>query len=425
MPFEWNKFDTIVREQCKPELQRLYKCLNKTELPVNYKETLTEFRDRFNEFSKLLEKAFGSNLTAEHRVIVEEHFFSARDHLARLRIRHIRRSRSNDDPWNFIIPNHIGDTLDLTSRANLTDTEDTEEEQDIPKTTQASTYSNPPHSSQDEGHDERMPVSAADVLNQAAKVLFPFNGDPGCLQSFVDALTLVDSMKDTHENVAINVIKTFLRGSARAAITNENTIEDIIQKLTSSIKIETVAEATNKLNAADPRNRNAEEYAKAVEELSSKLKMAYISEKVPVDVAERMAADAAIRSILSKSTNREVNTVLQAAPLQTVSSVTAKYLQIKASQTEHQIMSIRYKGHRGRGNHSRGRGNHSRGRNYYHDNRGRNYYHDNRGHRGNRGNHGQNRGNRGHRNYQTARPIGNNSENQGNGQSPHGSGEVE
>lgn len=41
---------------------------------------------------------------------------------------------------------------------------------------------------------------------------------------FFDPLDLVESIKETHENIAVNFIKTKLKGSARNLLSNESTI---------------------------------------------------------------------------------------------------------------------------------------------------------------------------------------------------------
>ena len=51
---------------------------------------------------------------------------------------------------------------------------------------------------------------------------------------------LEDTIKDTHEEAAVSVIKTKLRGNARNLISDESTISQIISKLETHVKGESV-----------------------------------------------------------------------------------------------------------------------------------------------------------------------------------------
>lgn len=62
---------------------------------------------------------------------------------------------------------------------------------------------------------EKMTQTVTQFLGLASKVLPDFDGRPENLQSFLDALLLVESIKDIHEPVTVNLIKTKLKGTAR------------------------------------------------------------------------------------------------------------------------------------------------------------------------------------------------------------------
>ena len=56
------------------------------------------------------------------------------------------------------------------------------------------------------------------------------------LQSFSDALKLINTLKADHEATVVVLIKTELMGSARMLITVETTIQQIIDTLKNSSK---------------------------------------------------------------------------------------------------------------------------------------------------------------------------------------------
>lgn len=115
-----------------------------------------------------------------------------------------------------------------------------------------------------------MRQSSTEFLGLASRLLPDFDGQPENLQSFVDALNLVDSIKETHEAVAVNVIRTKLKGSARILISDENTIQSIIlvAKLKTTVRGETVDVVNAKLMNVRQQDKNSNTYAKEIEDLT-------------------------------------------------------------------------------------------------------------------------------------------------------------
>lgn len=279
--------------------------------------------------------------------------------------------------WKFLIPFYYGGTISL----DITDGEP--ESDDEPE----------------------MPATLSDTLN-LIKNYFPdvYEGDPKGLQTFVDSLDQAETLKDAFEPQIVGFIKTRLRGAARTYINNAATINAIKNALTGSIKLPSSAELNAKLSAVDPRGRQHTEYAKEIEDISQMLKLSYIGESVPPTVAESYATEAAIKAITAKSTDNKLNTVLEAAPLSSVTAVTAKFLKIKSEQQQQHIMKFggqnRQNFNRRRNHNNQYRGKNNRGRgNYYQNDRGGNRNNNRGGNRG-RGNYAQrsNYGNYGNNN---------------------------
>lgn len=84
--------------------------------------------------------------------------------------------------------------------------------------------------------DENMALTSIEFQKYALSLLPEYDGSPSELIRFIDALTLLNLNKSTHEEVAIAIIKTKLKGMARALITTESTIEQIKDTLNNSIK---------------------------------------------------------------------------------------------------------------------------------------------------------------------------------------------
>lgn len=73
----------------------------------------------------------------------------------------------------------------------------------------------------------------------------------------------MDSIKETHEANAINLVKTKLNGAVRNTISSETTLQEIIVKLMKSIRGETV-----ELMNIRQQNKNANTYTSEIEDLA-------------------------------------------------------------------------------------------------------------------------------------------------------------
>nr|CAI5830010.1 unnamed protein product [Callosobruchus analis] len=111
-----------------------------------------------------------------------------------------------------------------------------------------------------------MATTNFEFFNFAAKILpNEFDGPPQRLQSFIDALNLLKVNSVGHEeNVRI--------GKARDLVSDNDSLEDIITKLTTGIRTDCSQMVSSKLLALKKSNKDTTKYASEVEELAASLK---------------------------------------------------------------------------------------------------------------------------------------------------------
>lgn len=103
----------------------------------------------------------------------------------------------------------------------------------------------------------KMSLSVTEFFGLSAKLLSEFGGKPEHLQAFIDALHIVDSIRDIHEAVAVNVIKTKLKGTARTLISTEQTIDAIVERLKISVKGKSTEVLTAKILNIKQNNKSS------------------------------------------------------------------------------------------------------------------------------------------------------------------------
>lgn len=171
-----------------------------------------------------------------------------------------------------------------------------------------------------------MPQSVTEFLGLAARLIPEFDGKPENLQSFIDALRLVDSVKETHEAVAVNVVKTKLKGTARNLISDETTINGVIATLTASVKGESVEVISAKLLNVRQGGKNANSYASEIESLTKSLESAYITDGVSHQLAQKYSTQAAVKAITKNATNERVKLIMESGTFSDMNEVTAKFV---------------------------------------------------------------------------------------------------
>lgn len=208
-----------------------------------------------------------------------------------------------------------------------------------------------------------MSLSVTEFIGLITKIIPEFDGKFTNLQSFFDALDLVESIKETHENIAVNVIKTKLKGSARNLISNESTIVSIKTTLKQVVKGESTEVLTAKIMNVRQGNKSANLFVSEVEELTKALSNAYISDGLPLQLAEKYSTQVAVKSMTKNASNDRVRLIMESGNFVTMNDAVSKFVSSCtdiSSTSDVRYFKSNWNGHRngrGRGNgNNRGRG---------------------------------------------------------------------
>lgn len=174
--------------------------------------------------------------------------------------------------------------------------------------------------------ETNMAQTVVEFLGTATRILPSYDGSAVNLQSFLDALTLLDTIKDNHETVAISLIKTKLVGTARNLISTEATIQQIINKLKSSVKGESVEVIQSKILNIKQQGKNANAYANEIEDLTKRLETAYISDGLPNETAKKYATNSAVAAIVKNATNEKVKLVMESGNFKDMNEAISKFI---------------------------------------------------------------------------------------------------
>lgn len=168
-------------------------------------------------------------------------------------------------------------------------------------------------------------------MSGAAKLLPDFDGKPENLQSFLDAISLVDLIKGDHEGVAVNLVKTKLKGVARTLISDEATLEAVAERLKSAVKGETPKVLQAKLMAARQNSKSANSYIKEIEDLTKSLAAAYIGDGMSHSMAERYSTDSAVKALVKNASNERVKVIMESGNFTSMNEVVAKFVDSSTS----------------------------------------------------------------------------------------------
>lgn len=364
----------------KEHFDRSYKCLNtdRATKGETVEKHLKVLFDRFEEIRVLLNVNY-NRLTVSHQSAAENFFADVRGKLAGVLSRRgleVKLPVTLHEAVSYRIEDQVDSDPELGTVKLGVDTKTPL----LPITGGSNTV---------DDKEATMPQTITEFLGLASKLLPDFDGKPENLRSFLDALTLLDSVKDTHEAVAINLIKTKLKGTARNLISDESTINNVIATLTGNVKGESVEVIQAKLMNVRQGGKNANAYVSEIESLTRSLESAYISDGLSQQLAQRYTTQAAVKAITRNATNERVKLIMESGTFTNMNEVTAKFVN-SCTEAYGQQNSVLFTGsNRGTAFNSRNRGRGYR-RQYAGNNRGQyNNYHGN-----GRGNHnGTNNGN--------------------------------
>lgn len=248
---------------------------------------------------------------------------------------------------------------------------------------------------------KRVNMQVSEVIRTTSSILpTSFSGKPDELRSFLDALSLLQSIMSSesvaNKTIAVNLIKTRLTGKARDAIRTESSIEAIAIALSNNIKVPTSAEITTKLNGLK-QSGTALDYVKQVEEMAEKLKRAYLDEGVSSQQSEVYVSRATAQALIKNARSERVKTVLEAGNFASATDATAKFISVVSETSSAQTLNFSRgrQGNRYRDNNRYNNNNYNRNRRSNHNNNNQN----NRNNNNNNGGRNYNRRNNGNHNY--------------------------
>lgn len=353
----------------KENFERSYKCLN-TDRPTKDDTLMKHVEILFSSLEEIRVtlNVYYSRLTQSHKAAAHNFFWDVRGRLINVLA---RRNISVELPLTLHEEIPQSQLKDLILAASISS-------KDI---LQEPSYS-------DSKEVENMPQSATEFLGLALKIVPVYDGKPENLQSFLDALDLLDSVKETHESIAVNVVKTKLTGSARNLVSNETTINEVARKLKGSVKGESTEVLTAKLMNVKQNNRSANVFVNEVEELTKALSNAYIADGLTHELAEKYSTQTAVKAMTKNASSDRVRLIMASGNFGTMNDAVSKFVN-SCTETTSSTSGIMYynsdwnrsgygqgrgRGNnrgRGRGN-QRGRGNgNGRGRGYGNRGRGR------------------------------------------------------
>lgn len=380
-PITW---DNVLRKlnEIKITFDKSYKCLNRTPIPskITQLKHIGILACQHNTIANLGRTIYPV-LSTDHKLEFENYFTSIKNRLKVL---------FNKLQVPQQVPTSITKLLDLTihsllcSESSDTDTDSLEAQDEINK------LSN---------------MTPIEFINTATKLLPEFDGKIENLSKFINAIDLLETIKETHENIAISLIKTKLTQSASTLITDESTIQAIKSKLLANVKYESPQSISARLNTVKQHNKSDSDFAKEIETLSLQLEQAFIADGLTPALAKSYSTQHAVKTMKTNAKSEEVKLLMRAGQFPTVGDAITKFLELSSESSgtlqvnyinKFRNSNVRYRGrgnrsHRGqRGFSNRNyntRRNDSHSDNRDNNNRNRNYGHNNN-HRGRRHNNG-------------------------------------
>jgi len=185
-----------------------------------------------------------------------------------------------------------------------------------------------------------MTQSNVDFINTASKLIPVFDGKAENLTSFIDALQIIESIKGDHEQSPVSIIKSKLKGVARNLIGNETTITEVISKLKSNVKGETVEVLSAKLMNLQQRNKTANQYTQEIEQMTNSLEGAYLTDGLPLELARSYSTQHAVKAMTKNCTIDKVKLIMEAGTFNTMNDAISKFVNSCTEATLSHITKI-------------------------------------------------------------------------------------
>lgn len=191
-----------------------------------------------------------------------------------------------------------------------------------------------------------MAMTNNDLLKAASQSInYRYTGDPLQLDSFIDAVTLIQTFATTDPLKAFlfTIIKSKLEGRAREYITATiTTTDEIIATLREKIKPDSSAIIEGKFSSLKINRSDPSDFTKKAEDLADALRRSLIIEGVSPDKAESMTITKTVELCRSVASSDIVKSVVAATSFKSPKEVLAKYVTESSLQNkEKQILTFR------------------------------------------------------------------------------------
>ncbi|KAL9906670.1 uncharacterized protein ACN427_003200 [Glossina fuscipes fuscipes] len=171
-----------------------------------------------------------------------------------------------------------------------------------------------------------MPQTLVEFLKTASSLIPDFDGKIENLQSFIDSLELLDTIKETYEAAAISLVKTKLKGATRNLISHETTLIQIRDTLKNKIKGESVEVVTAKIMNLQQRSKAANQYTKEIEDLTKALEGAYIADGLTNTLAAKYSTQQAIKAMTRNCSIDKVKLIMEAGTFNNMNEAITKFV---------------------------------------------------------------------------------------------------
>lgn len=349
MPPNWDQISEHLNA-IKTEFDKSFKSLNRTRIPSE-KTQIKHIKilvDKHNQIVQLISPIY-KKLAPSHKNYVVAYFNSIKTKLEVI----FRRLNI------FIpIPENLNDIVEVRFKQITDNDTDSDSGSDTETENTNTSVAEPltPHKHETElnnsihkedhfnpiqNSSENSEMTPTEFLNLASKLIPDFDSNPNTIQKFLNALNLIETIKENNETIAVSLIKTKVSGKAENAIAQATTIEQIKTILKSTIVYETTQTVAAKLLSVKQKaDTNA--FIKEVEELTQKLESAYLSDGIPASVTTKYASQTEIKTLTNNGKSPEIKMYMNAGTFSTLSEAITKFVDLRTeSQETHTINFIR------------------------------------------------------------------------------------
>lgn len=191
-----------------------------------------------------------------------------------------------------------------------------------------------------------MALTNTELLKIASQSLnFKYSGDALQLESFIDAINLINSFATTDglRTFLFAYVKSKLEGVAREHITIEiTTVDALIERLRSKIKADNSQVIEGRILSLKLNKNDTADFAKKAEDLSDAFKRSLIIEGVSASKAEQMAINKTVELCRNSTGSDIVKAVIAASKFESSKEVLAKWItESSVNNKDKQILTFR------------------------------------------------------------------------------------